>query len=34
MMINHEIHERHEKNLASVMNGRMRELLDLRGMVG
>lgn len=34
MMINHEIHERHEKNLASVMTGIVRKLLDLRGMVG
>ncbi len=33
-MINHEIHERHEKNLKSVMNGIVRELLDLRGLVG
>lgn len=34
MMINHEIHERHEKILASVMNGIVRELLELREMVG
>jgi len=34
MMMNHEIHERYEKNLKSVMNGIVRELPLLRGMVG
>ena len=33
-MINHEIHEIHEKNLATVMNRIVRERLVLRGMVG
>lgn len=34
MMINHEIHKRHEKNLASVKNGIVRELPVLRGRFG
>lgn len=33
-MMNHEIHQRHEKILASVMNGIAWELLELRGMFG
>jgi type I restriction enzyme M protein len=31
---NHEIHERHEKVLAGVESGIVRELLELREMVG
>lgn len=34
MMINHERHERHEKILSSVMNGIVRELPKLWGVVG
>jgi hypothetical protein len=34
MMINQEIHERHEKILESIMNGIVRELLELKEMIG
>lgn len=34
MMMDHEIHEWHEKNLESVTNGIVLELLELRGRVG
>jgi len=34
MFLNHETHERHEKALDGVESEIVRELLELRGMVG
>lgn len=34
MRVNHERHEKHEEFLAGVQSGIVRELLELKGMVG